>query len=142
MNRIEDVSSLFEGGYNCAQSILSVFGADLGIDRETALRIAGAFGGGMGETGGTCGAVSGAIMVIGLKYASPDAADREARNRTYDAARRFIENFIKRNNTVVCRELLRCESDIKERSSMRDIYSNCPRFVRDASEIIEEILKD
>jgi C_GCAxxG_C_C family probable redox protein len=142
MNRINDVSELFDKGYNCAQSILSIYGRELGIDSETALRIAGAFGGGMGETGGTCGAVSGAIMVIGLKYASPEATDRDARNRTYNAARHFIENFVKRNNTVVCRELLRCDSDIRARNSMQDIYSNCPKFVRDASEIIEEMLKD
>ena len=69
MSKAEVAVDCFEEGFNCSQAVVSAFAPELGLDRETALRVAAAFGGGMGRTGETCGAVSGALMVIGMQLA-------------------------------------------------------------------------
>jgi C_GCAxxG_C_C family probable redox protein len=66
--RCERATQCFSEGFNCSQAVLSAFGPEMGLDCETALRVAGMFGAGMGRMGNVCGAVTGAFMVIGLKY--------------------------------------------------------------------------
>ena len=65
---IELARSRFSEGFSCSQSVLAAFAPELGLDADAALRVSAAFGGGMGRTGGPCGAVTGALMVLGLKY--------------------------------------------------------------------------
>jgi len=74
MSRVEEAVSCFADGFSCSQSIVSTYGTEFGVDREKALKISTGFGGGMGRLGGTCGAVTGAIMVIGLKYGIPGSS--------------------------------------------------------------------
>ena len=79
----------FRQGYNCSQSVVAAFAEDYGIDEQTAALHARGFGGGMGRTGGVCGAVSGAVMVIGLS--TWDIADTdEAKHRAYALVREFF----------------------------------------------------
>ncbi len=66
MSRIENAVSRFAEGYNCSQAVLSAYAEQLGVDGETALKIAAGFGGGLGRMAETCGAVTGAFMVLGL----------------------------------------------------------------------------
>jgi C_GCAxxG_C_C family probable redox protein len=144
MTKVDDVSVLFKKGYNCAQSLLAVYGSELELDYETALRIASGFGGGIVDKGDTCGAVTGAIMIIGLKYASVDINNEKAEAKTHDAAKRFINAFTARHNTVVCRDLIGYDLSMHHEhnsSSDTDILHKCPTFVQDAAEMVEEILK-
>ena len=134
----------FKEGFNCSQSVFSTFAPTLGLDRETALRVAAPFGGGMGRTGETCGAVSGALMSIGLKYAQPRAGDKQAKEKMYALAREFLNRFGERNNGCVkCRELLGCEIDTPEgmqRAREQGLFeTRCPKFVGDAAEIVEQL---
>ena len=80
---IEKAISSFRGDFNCAQSILSSFATQYGLDRDTALRLSSGFGGGMARLQNTCGAVSGAFMVIGLRYGMGIMDDTEAKEKTY-----------------------------------------------------------
>ena len=66
-SRIDVAGSRFSEGFSCSQSVLAAFAPELGLDADAALRVSAAFGGGMGRTGGTCGAVTGALMVLGLQ---------------------------------------------------------------------------
>jgi len=66
--RIEQAVALLVEGYSCAQSLLAVYGPGLGMERETALRLAAPLGGGLSRTDGPCGAATGAILVLGLKH--------------------------------------------------------------------------
>ena len=68
MSNVETALTCFKEGHSCAQAIVVVYGPKLGLDRESALKIASTFCGGLGMTGETCGAVTGALMVLGLKY--------------------------------------------------------------------------
>ena len=81
MNQVECALSCFQEGFSCAQAVLSAYGPQYGLDRELALKVAGAFGGGMGHMGQVCGAVTGAFMVIGLKYGKTCAEDNETREK-------------------------------------------------------------
>ncbi len=90
-------------GFNCAQSVLSAFADRAGISAEHALRVAGPFGGGIARTGEVCGALSGALMVLGLLYGQDRA---EAKEQIYAIAREFSEQFRRRHGSILCRELL------------------------------------
>ena len=89
---IDVASSRFSEGFSCSQSVLAAFAPEPGLDADAALRVSAAFGGGMGRAGGTCGAVTGALMVLGLRY-GPTVADKVAKEQTYTQAREFIARF-------------------------------------------------
>jgi C_GCAxxG_C_C family probable redox protein len=124
--------------------VLSSFGEELGLDRERALRIAGAFGGGMGRRGETCGAVTGAFMAIGLKYGKARAEDEGARDKTYELVREFVNRFQSSHGSIICRDLLGCDLSNPEglkTASEKGLFDTlCPQLVQDATEILEEIL--
>ena len=105
-SRIEEVVKTHAEGFSCAQALLAVYGPELGMDRETALKVAGGFGGGMGRMAGTCGAVTGAFMVIGLVHSMTKKGDLQQKELSYEYIRKFAETFRERNKTLVCRELM------------------------------------
>jgi C_GCAxxG_C_C family probable redox protein len=132
--------SRFKDGLSCSQAILSTYGQELGIDTATALKISAPFGGGMARMGETCGAVTGAFMVMGLKYAK----DKESKEMLYGLINKFVEKFKSRNSSIACRELLGCNigtpegmKAVKEKGLIDTL---CPKLVKDAAEILEEIL--
>jgi C_GCAxxG_C_C family probable redox protein len=116
----------------------------MGVERDVALKTAQSFGGGMAQMGETCGAVTGAFMAIGLKYGRTRPDDDEAKRRTYALVREFVEKFRARNGSIICRELLGCDIGTPEGNRIaknKELFSTvCPGFVRDAVNILEEIL--
>ena len=144
MDVVDRAGSGFEEGFNCSQAVFSAWAEELGLDRETALRVATAFGGGMGHRGDTCGAVTGAFMAIGLKHGRLRADDEETRDLAYSLVERFVQEFEDRHGSIVCRKLL--GHDISTPEGMEQVSQNnlaatrCPDFVRDAAEILNEIL--
>jgi C_GCAxxG_C_C family probable redox protein len=144
MNRVELAVSLFEEGFSCSQAVLAAFGDRFGVEREIALRIAAGFGGGMGRMAQTCGAVTGAFMLIGLKFGSIDAKDRQSREKAQAVVREFANRFISRNDFLLCRELLGCDISISEghkfAKESKLFATVCPKYVRDSAEIIDEMI--
>jgi C_GCAxxG_C_C family probable redox protein len=124
--------------------VISSFGEELGLDRERALRVVGAFGGGMARMGATCGAVTGAFMAIGLTYGKTKAEDEGAREKTYELVREFVNRFQSRHGLIICKELLGYDlSNPQEGEAAKEkglFDTLCPQFVQDATEILEEIL--
>ncbi|MDA8099565.1 MAG: C-GCAxxG-C-C family protein [Nitrospiraceae bacterium] len=145
MKRADLVVDRFLEGFSCAQALLSVYGEGAGLERDTALRVAGALGGGMAQTGGTCGAVTGGLLVIGLAHGKVRPDDAAAKELTYGLAQEFMDLFKKRNGTLVCRELLGCDVSTPEGRTLvadQKLYTTrCPRFVIDAAEILEDLLR-
>ncbi len=95
----------------------------------------------MGET---CGTVTGALIIIGLKYGTADINDKLLKAKTYELVGKFVKAFKARNNSITCRDLV--GFDIGSRRDLTGddwavISKRCPKYVRDAAEIIEEILK-
>jgi C_GCAxxG_C_C family probable redox protein len=144
MSQVRRALSTFDEGYSCSQSILSSFAPELGLDREMALRVATAFGGGMGHRGDTCGAVTGAFMVIGLKHGRVKAEDRDVRDRAYALVNQFVEAFEARHGSIVCRELLGFDLSTPEGEQLAEERwpddMPCREVVRDAASILEELL--
>jgi C_GCAxxG_C_C family probable redox protein len=144
MSRAEDAVSLFKEGFNCSQSVFASHASQFGLSRELCLRIATSFGGGMARMGKTCGAVTGAFMVIGLKFGRVRAQDEQIRDQNYGLVREFVKRFEARNGSIVCRELLDCDISTPEGLKLTQdnkLFENvCPRFIRDAAEIIAQLI--
>ena len=144
MSTMEDATACFEKGYNCSQAVVWAFAPGLGLEGDMALKVSAAFGGGMGMMGSTCGVVTGAMMVLGLRYGATGAADRSAKMKTYEMTREFVRRFEGRNGTILCRELLGFDlgtPEGKKQAAATKTHANvCPRFVRDAVEILQEML--
>jgi C_GCAxxG_C_C family probable redox protein len=140
----EQAVNIFEEGSNCSQAVISVYAEELGLSQKMALKIAQGFGGGMGRMAQTCGAVTGAFIVLGLKYGNADIHDKETKERVYGLIREFARRFENRNSSIVCRELLGC--DISKPEGTANAKENglfasvCPKLVGDAAEILEEMM--
>jgi C_GCAxxG_C_C family probable redox protein len=134
----------FDQGYSCSQSVLSAYAPRYNLAPELAYRIAASFGGGMARMGEVCGAVTGALMVIGLHAGNVEAQDKAAKDRTYQLVGEFVEAFKARRGTILCRELLGCAIDTPEGlQAAKDqglIKNLCPRLVHDSSEILADLL--
>ncbi|MCX6031403.1 MAG: C-GCAxxG-C-C family protein [Chloroflexi bacterium] len=144
MSHVDLAASCFREGFSCSQAVFSAFAPDLGLEREMALRVAGAFGGGMARLGETCGAVTGALMVIGLKHGQISPEDKPAKDKTYALARAFAEQFVAQHGSLRCPELLGCHIGTAEGMQLAKdkglFVSLCPKLVSDAAEIVERLL--
>jgi C_GCAxxG_C_C family probable redox protein len=129
---------------NCAQTVLTTFCEELGLDRSLAMRVAWAFGGGMEQSGGTCGAVTGAYMVLGLalKRSGDYMKDRV---KMHSALAEFRKRFKKLHGSLSCTELTGFDLSIPEegmKAHDKNVFSDvCPKLVRDAAKILEDILQ-
>ncbi|MBN1188363.1 MAG: C_GCAxxG_C_C family protein [Dehalococcoidales bacterium] len=145
MNRADSAAeNIAAGRMNCAQSVLTAFSGELGMDKEQALKIALGFGGGMGRTGKTCGAVTGAYMVIGLKQEKQNVENaREVKDRVYALVRDFNHRFMAVRGSTDCKDLLGCDLSTPEGQAASKekgfSFTLCPGFVRDAVKILEEM---
>jgi len=144
MSRTDQAVESFAGGLSCPQAILSTYGPELGLDRETAIRLAEGFAGGIAGTGRTCGAVTGAFMVLGLKHGRTEDSDLDAKAKTTKLVRKFISQFESKNGSIVCRDLIGCEIDtpekVKDAKEKLLFATICQGVIRDAAEILEELL--
>jgi C_GCAxxG_C_C family probable redox protein len=106
MSHVEYAQKMFMEGCNCAQAVLSFFGPDIGMDKNTCCSVAAAFGAGIAYSQQTCGAVTGAVMVIGLQTGAkhPDVSERTT--ESYQTTKEFLRRFTAMNGSVNCRELL------------------------------------
>ena len=98
----------------------------------------------MARTGETCGAVSGALMVIGLKHAKTRKDDDDARELAYALAQELMDAFRDRNGSLLCRDLLGADVSTPEGIAVvreKDLFRTlCPKFVRDAGDLLEDLL--
>jgi C_GCAxxG_C_C family probable redox protein len=142
MSKAIDAVECSNKGYNCSQALFSTYCEQFGLEIESALKISCGFGAGMGRLGETGGAVSGAYLLIGLKYGKVLQDDNSAKEKTYALVQEFAKKFEDRNKTTNCKELLGVDllTGDKNLASER-VQIICPKMVKDAAEIIEEILE-
>ena len=142
MTRTEKAISLFSQGYNCAQSVLYAFADDLGIDEVTAKNIALGFGGGMGRLQSTCGAVTGAFMVLGLHSGSKDGKDVFSKEKVFLKVQEFARDFNEIHGSLLCRDLLGVDMTTEEgMSEAKDnnlFMTRCTSCIKDAIKLLEE----
>jgi C_GCAxxG_C_C family probable redox protein len=143
MSRADSAAAnIAAGKMNCSQSVLTAFCQELGLETGLARKLSLGFGGGMGRTGKTCGAVTGAYMVIGLKQAETKLENaQQVKERVYALVREFNRRFIEINGFTACKDLLGCDLSTPEGSAAakeKSLFNTlCPKFVHDAVEIVE-----
>jgi C_GCAxxG_C_C family probable redox protein len=147
MEHSEKALSYFDNKFNCSQSVLTAFAGESGLTEDESLRVASAFGGGIGRQQLTCGAVSGAAMAIGLKFGKGKNDEDEKKQQTYDKTVDLFEAFTKLNGSTNCRKLLndldmRSENELSLINEQNLFHTNCRKYVADAVKITEKIIND
>ena len=130
--------------YNCAQSVLAAYAPDFGLDKETALSLAVGFGAGIGRLQETCGAVTGAVMAIGLSSRFKESDGRPKINEVYDKVHRFIDELTAEMKTVNCRELLKCDLSSEEGQKFFREYNlrdKCHGYVKLCCDLLDKYLE-
>jgi len=144
MNNIETAVQKFSSGYNCAQSVLFALSNDSVIDKNSALKIAWGFGAGMGRQQEVCGAITGGIMAIGLKYGGKEDERPVVNEKIYAKTKELMDKFQAKHGSCLCRELLKgCNLQIEEGQKFfreNDLKNKvCMECVRSAVQIVEEM---
>lgn len=141
----EKAVSLFEEGFCCSQAVFAGFAGELGLDPLSALKIADAFGAGMGGRAETCGVVTGAMMVIGLKYGRTNPEDVKARAKTRRLVRDFVKEFSAQHGCLTCKELLQYNISTEEgmeQATRAGVFDTiCPELIREAVASLEKMLQ-
>ena len=145
MTHTTDALKYFEEKYHCSQAVFAAFSEEYGLPKEQALKIGGCFGSGM-RKGEVCGACTGALMVLGLKYGKSRIDDMESKIKSDEVCDRFLDEFKKENGSYICNELLKC--DISTEEGIQYALDNnlftefCPKMVESATIITEKILEE
>ena len=143
MGNADKAAATFKEGFSCSQAVLGTYCERFGLDKEQAYKIGSGFGGGM-HLDQTCGAVTGALMVIGLKYGRTRADDVEAKMKTAATAVEFAKKFKARHGSIGCTELIGCNISTLEgfeEAKKKDLFKQvCPKYVISAAEILDGIL--
>lgn len=143
MDHVTKAVQYYEEGYMCSQAVFAAFAEQFGITEKQALQIGACFGGGMNK-GEVCGACTGALMVLGMKYGQFDLLDAASRAKGSAVAVKFLDEFEKNKGSYVCRDILGC--DLRTEEGRKYARSNglfgtlCPEMVRAAAEIVAEML--
>ncbi len=131
-------------GYMCSESVAMAFAEDFGLDPFLAARMSSGFAGGMAQ-GKICGAVTGSVMVIGLKYGSGIVKDQYSRDVCSQITQEFFNSYVNRRNTVECKQILIMNGvnpgNQEEMKYLRE-KKICDKIVRDAVEILDEIFQE
>lgn len=136
----------FKEGYNCAQSVFVPFAKDLLKDEKLALKLMSPFGGGVSNTDNICGAVSGAIAALGLKFGHSDAEDVEGKTEAKKIAQEFILAFEKEHGSISCTKLVGynlSQSCQLEKAQDAGVFDDiCPKLVGTAEKLVLKILEE
>ena len=137
----------FQNGFNCSQSVFSVFAEDFGLTKDNCLKLASPFGGGIARMQETCGAVTGAMMAIGLKYGKGENGTEEDKAAGYRFSQELIAKFSEKHGTIRCLDLLNhlnmCTAEGMTEIKKHELFRhNCSKYVQSAVEITESIFSN
>jgi C_GCAxxG_C_C family probable redox protein len=142
----EVATEKFLSGYNCAQSVIYAYAPELGLDNDAALKVATGLGAGMGRRGEVCGAVTGAILVLGLKFGRGEDQDRSATEQTYQKTLKLMAQFESKHGSCLCRVLLE-GCDLRSPQGQQYfkehdlLHKTCAGCVRSAAEALSELIE-
>ena len=143
---VERAKELFLQGYSCSQAVVGAFCDQVGMDFETAMRLAAPFGGGVGRMRQVCGAVSGAFILAGLKYGYTDPNGREEKAAHYKLIQDMAAAFTAEKGSIICKDLLQLQQTQKqthipdERTAQYYKERPCVYMVEQAAIIAEKVL--
>lgn len=144
INAVEKTIESFRSGLNCAQTVLSSYSDKLDFDNNLALSIACGFGGGMGRLQETCGAVTGAYMVLGVYNCKKFTDNKERKESTYTMVQKFNNKFKEINGSTDCIVLLKCDLNTEEghRYAVQNklFETVCEKCISDSLGIIDQLI--
>jgi C_GCAxxG_C_C family probable redox protein len=128
---------------NCSQAVLAVYGPSLGVDESSCLRTASCFGAGMGRLGKTCGALTGGLIVLGLRHGKEMQDDPQAgRDSVYARVQKLVAEFEAKHGSSECRALTGCDmTTVEGRASFaaRGLHVGlCTELVVSVVEMLKE----
>lgn len=130
--RVEEAIARHDRGYNCAQAVACTYCDLVGVSEETMFRMTEALGLGMGGMEGTCGAVTGACVLAGMKRSSGNLEKPDSKAASYKLSREIVNRFKEQNTSVVCKTLKGVETG--------KVLRPCADCIRDAAAIAEQVL--
>ena len=133
-NRKEKAVENHNKGYNCAQAVSCAFCDLVDTDESTIFKMTEGFGLGMGCMEGTCGAVSGAVTILGLKNSTGNLEAPNSKAATYQLSKQLVQTFKNKNHSIVCKDLKGIET--------KQMLRSCQGCIEDASEMLQEMLKN
>ncbi|MBE5946494.1 MAG: C_GCAxxG_C_C family protein [Lachnospiraceae bacterium] len=130
--RVEETIARHDKGYNCAQAVACTYCDMVGVDEETMFRMTEALGLGMGGMEGTCGALSGACVLAGMKQSTGNLDSPNSKAKSYMLSREILARFEEQNKSVVCKTLKGVETG--------KVLRSCSDCIKDAAKIAEQVL--
>ena len=130
--RVEETIARHDKGFNCAQAVACTYCDLVGVDEETMFRMTEALGLGMGGMQGTCGAVSGACVLAGMKRSTGNLDTPNSKAESYKLSREITQKFLEKNGSLTCKDLKGVETG--------KVLRSCPDCIRDAAAIAEQVL--
>ena len=130
--RVEETLKRHDRGFNCAQSVACTYCDLVGVDEEMMFRVTEAFGAGMGGMEGTCGAVSGACVLAGMKASTGNLEKPNSKAVSHQLAKEILRRFKEQNGSVVCKEI--------KGVGTGKVLRSCNDCIKDAAAIAEQVL--
>lgn len=130
--RVQETIVRHDKGYNCAQAVACTYCDLVGVDEDIMFRMTESLGLGMGCMEGTCGAVSGACVLAGMKNSGGMAQAPGTKASSYQLSKEIVERFMEQNGSSICKELKGVETG--------KVLRSCPDCIMDAAKLVEEIL--
>jgi len=138
---LEKGDRLHKEGFNCAEAVLRIVADEWDIRDRFIPRVATGFGGGLGRQGYICGALSGGVITIGLRYGRDMGGDTAARDKSYAMVRKLFKRFREEFGSVHCRELVGVDLTTPEGlERLKAIWQErCARFIVRTAETVLEL---
>lgn len=137
---VKTASERFAQGFSCSQAIFSAFASRFGLSDDLALKLSSPFGGGIARHGQVCGALTGALMVLGLQKGNVIPEDKE---NTYRIAGEFVRLFKERHGSILCNELIGYDISTSaglQTAREKNLFTTiCPALVKETTELLAEI---
>lgn len=147
--RIQQAVENFMSGYGCCQSVVAAFADLYGFTPKQAVQVGAGFGGGVGRMRMMCGAVSGLVILTGMRDGQTEGSDREGKAHCYKIVQQLLENFKQENGSIICAELLGIKGPIPsghfvpaERNAEYYKKRPCAAKVESAARIFAQYLEE
>jgi len=145
-SRVEEALSNMQKYGSCCTGVLASYSPELGIQKDLAAGLGRGMAGGIGGLGNVCGAVSGAVLVIGLKTTNQEnLTDKAAGLKTMETVKKFVSKFEEQHSSIKCRDLIGHDISTPENmeAAMKaNAYSNCPKFIESAVTILDDMFSN
>lgn len=132
MTKVEIADNMHNSKYNCAQAVVCAFAEEIGMDKEELFCISEGFGFGAGTANGICGALTGAIMLAGLKNSDGNLEAPGTKGNTYKISKELTEKFVEKTGGLICRDLKGLDSG--------EVLCTCPNCIKAGVEVVQEVL--